>query len=74
MLNFIASNIGKAFSVMAEFEVIPGMSLLAFLIILLVLHTIFDIFWFGAKSFERSDISYLANRTREARWNRNNRD
>lgn len=73
-INFIISNISDAFTIMSEFEVLPGLSLLTFCIILLVLHTLFDIFWFGAKSFMSSDTHYIAKETREARWNRGNKD
>lgn len=74
VLNFIISNIGDAFEVMSDFEVLPGISLLLFCIILLVLHTLFDIFWFGVKSFTRSDTAYIASKTRETRWNRGNKE
>lgn len=73
-INFIISNISDAFTIMSEFEVLPGLSLLTFCIILLVLHTLFDIFWFGTKSFMSSDTHYLANHTRESRWNRGDKD
>lgn len=73
-VNFIISNIGEAFSLMSDFEVLPGISLLAFCIAILVIHTLFDIFWFGAKSFMKSDTAYIASKTRESRWNRGNKD
>lgn len=73
-VNFIISNIGEAFSLMSDFEVLPGISLLAFCIAILVIHTLFDIFWFGAKSFMKSDTAYIATKTRESRWNRGNKD
>ena len=73
-LEFIISNVGEAFSIMSDFEVLPGVSLLTFCIVLLVLHTLFDILWFGAKSFMSSDTHYMANQTRESRWNRGNKD
>lgn len=73
-LEFIISNVGEAFSIMSDFEVLPGVSLLTFCIVLFVLHTLFDILWFGAKSFMSSDAHYMANQTRETRWNRGNKD
>lgn len=70
IINFIISNISDAFTIMSEFYVLPGLSLLTFCIILLILNTLFDIFWFGAKSFMSSDIHYEANRTRNSRYNK----
>lgn len=57
VINFIILNIGKAFVLMSDFEVLPGISLLKFSVFLLVQHTLFDIFWFGAKSFARFETS-----------------
>lgn len=54
-INFLVENIGKAFSVMQSFEVLPGISLLTFLVIFFILHIIMDILWFGKKTIERSD-------------------
>ena len=52
VINFIISNVGEAFTVMNQFEVLPGVSLTTFLLILLILNVLFDVFWFGAKSFK----------------------
>lgn len=71
-IDIIISNVGKAFEVMINFEVLPGVSLLVFCIVLFVLHILFDIFWFGAKSFMSSDAHFMANKTRKLRWNNNN--
>lgn len=43
-LNFVLSNIKQAFTVMNNFEVYPGLSLLHFLIVLLILHVIITLF------------------------------
>lgn len=56
-INFIILNIGKAFVLMSDFEVLPGISLLQFSVFLLVQHTLFDIFWFGAKSYARGETA-----------------
>lgn len=55
--NFVVENIGKAFSTMSEFEVLPGVSVLVFSVLLLILHTLFDILWFGAKSYTRHELN-----------------
>lgn len=70
VIHYIIDNVHEAFNIMSEFEVLPGVSLLIFCIILLVLHTLFDILWFGTKSFMSSDIHYEANRTRNSRYNK----
>lgn len=54
-INFLVENIGQAFSVMQSFEVLPGISLLTFLVIFFILHIIMDILWFGKKTIEKND-------------------
>lgn len=56
-INFLVENIGQAFSVMQSFEVLPGISLLTFLVIFFILHIIMDILWFGKKTIEKQDKS-----------------
>ena len=51
----IFSSIGKAFSTMANWEIMPGVSLLAFFIALIVLHLILRIIWIDARSDDKSD-------------------
>lgn len=54
-INFLVLNIGEAFNVMQSFEVLPGISLLTFLVIFFILHIIMDILWFGKKTIEKND-------------------
>ena len=54
-INFIFENIGKAFSVMQSFYVLPGINLLGFLVIFFILHILVDILWFGRKTIESND-------------------
>lgn len=67
-INFVVAQIGKAFGIMSQYEVMPGISLLTFSIILLLIHTLFDIFWFGQKSYmSDKDIAHRASVAEEAR-------
>ncbi len=43
-LNMVLSNIRQAFTTMNNFEVFPGLSLLHFLLVLLVLHIVISLF------------------------------
>lgn len=43
-LNMVLSNIRQAFTTMNNFEVFPGLSLLHFLLVLLVLHILISLF------------------------------
>lgn len=45
VFNFILSNLSRAFTVMSEFELFAGLSLLEFLVVLLVLHVIISLFF-----------------------------
>ena len=70
-INFVVAQIGKAFGVMSQYEVMPGISLLTFSVILLVIHTLFDIFWFGTKSYERASLAEEARlKTRDEHYSK----
>ena len=43
-LNMVLSNIKQAFTTMNNFEVFPGLSLLHFLLVLLILHVVISLF------------------------------
>lgn len=68
VFTFIIKGIGKAFGVMHDYVFLPGLSILSFSVILLLLHTLFDIFWFGQKSYmSDKDIAHRASVAEEAR-------
>lgn len=68
VIKFIIQGMGKAFGVMSDYVIIPGLSLLGFSLILLLFHVLFDIFWFGAKSYmSDKDIAHRASVSEEAR-------
>lgn len=58
--NFLVGQIGKAFQTMATFQVLPGVSLLAFCITILVLDIIIAIVWINW----RADIVFYGGRHR----------
>lgn len=68
VITFIVTGIGKAFDVMSDYVFLPGLSILSFSLILLLFHTLFDIFWFGQKSYmSDKDIAHRAAVAEEAR-------
>lgn len=67
VITFIVTGFGKAFDIMSDFVFLPGLSILSFLLILLLFHTLFDIFWFGQKSYmSDKDIAHRASVDKEA--------
>lgn len=68
VITFIIQGIGKAFDVMSDYVILPGLSVLGLSLILLLFHTLFDIFWFGMKSYMSDrDIAHRASVAEEAR-------
>lgn len=51
----LLDSLGRAFSTMAAFEVLPGVSLLSFFIALLIMHTIVSIVWIRSKNNNKKE-------------------
>lgn len=54
-VNFILNQIGKSYDQMANFQIMPGVSLLGFCLAILLLHTLVTVFLVNFEANSRAD-------------------
>lgn len=54
-VNFIMNQIGKSYDQMANFQIMPGVSLLGFCLAILLLHTLVTVFLVNFEANARAD-------------------
>lgn len=70
VFNWFVNQIKEAFNIMSGFYVLPGVNLLMFSVGILVLHTLFDLFWFNATAQYRYELNQDIKRLDKQRRNK----